>query len=86
MTTNKIDNDLSLHYQDSLLTDKQYEFFDADSERSLIVICEAWEDNETLSIDDMCTHLDALVEVLQQKLNFSEFLKKTGITNHNYLN
>jgi hypothetical protein len=72
--------------QNDNLSEEEQEVNFEDMLRSLIVISEAWESNKSLYIEDMCDHLEALMEVVDFKLDFSGFLKKTQLINKKYLN
>ena len=49
--------------------------------RSLESICDAWENDNELSVEDMTTHVEEVIKVADGKNDFNQFLKNTRLKN-----
>jgi len=58
----------------------------AEIERSLDQVAKVWESNEVLSVDDMCKHLEAVIDVMDGKSDFNQFVESSNLTSHVRLN
>ena len=61
------------------------EIEEADMLRSTIVLQEAWESDDNISEEEMCTQLDALISVFERKTSYANFVSETNINNKSYL-
>jgi hypothetical protein len=61
------------------------EIQETDMDRSANVIVDAWSGDELVSIDEMCEHLDALILVMEGKIDFLEFKEVTHLNGISWL-
>lgn len=67
-------------------TSNAEEIHTAEIERSLDQVAKVWGSNEVLSVDDMCQHLEAVIDVIDGKSDFNQFVESSNLTSHVRLN
>ena len=51
----------------------------AEIERALHSVADAWENDDSIDVDDMCEHLDQVGAVVDKDIGFNEFIDNTGL-------
>ena len=58
----------------------------AEVDRALALVGQVWESDAELSVDEMCAHLDAIGDVIDETSNFSEFVESANLSGLERLN
>lgn len=51
----------------------------AEIQRSLNSVADAWENDVSIDVDDMCEHLEQVGAVVDGDIGFNEFIDSTGL-------
>jgi len=54
--------------------------------RALDLIADSWENDDDLSIEEMTTQLEQTIEVVNERIDFQEFLETTDLGKRERLN
>jgi len=67
-------------------TDEADELHIAEVTRSLALVGQVWESDTELSVDDMCSQLDSVIDLIDGESNFEQFAESTNLTSCEKLN
>ena len=62
------------------------EIHTAEISRSLALVGQVWESDEELSVDDMCKHLEAVIDVVDRTSDFKQFVESSNLSGRERLN
>ena len=58
----------------------------AEIQRSMDVVTKVWESDKFLSVDDMCDHMEAIIDVIAKESDFNQFAESVNLTGLERLN
>jgi len=58
----------------------------AEVERALTLVGNVWESDAILSVDDMCEHLESIIDVIDGKSDFKHCMESSNLANLERLN
>jgi len=62
------------------------EIHTAEVERAMALVGSVWESNAVLSVDDMCEHLESIINVIDGKSDFKQCMDSANLTGLERLN
>lgn len=58
----------------------------AELARAMKLVGDVWEKSVVVTPETMCEHFEALSDMIDEKLDFAEFVAETGLQNQEVLN